>query len=73
MLPPEVASHSSLEQDPVFLETDVEIVHKGISLFLLAWYSLFPITSTAIWGHTRSVEISTCIWPYLVLKIVKWH
>jgi len=28
MLPPEVASHSSLEQDPVFLEPDVEIVQR---------------------------------------------
>jgi hypothetical protein len=76
MLPPEIAGHSSLEQDPVFLETDVESLHlvqKGISLFLLAWYSLFPIISTVIWGHARSVEISTCICAYLDLKIVKWH
>jgi hypothetical protein len=27
VLPPEVASHSSLEQDPVFQETDVETLH----------------------------------------------
>ena len=36
MLPPEIAGHSSLKQDPVFLETDVESLH------LVQRYKLIP-------------------------------